>query len=86
VRNLDPESPFLVDNHGRLCEEFLNLDYAYLDDDKPGKFGLAAGDWPGCARSRDGALTQPDLHFQASRRPARRASAGPKKRVLRRSA
>jgi len=45
VRRLDPESRFLSDNHDRLCEEFLALDYAYLDDDKPGKLNLVDNDW-----------------------------------------
>jgi hypothetical protein len=45
VRNLDPESRFLVDNHERLREEFMALDYSHLDDDKAGKLNLVAGDW-----------------------------------------
>lgn len=45
VRNLDPGSRFLSENHDRLCAEFLALDYAYLDDDKAGKLNLVANDW-----------------------------------------
>ncbi len=45
VRNLDPESRFLTENHDQLCQEFLALDYAYLDDDKAGKLNLVTNDW-----------------------------------------
>jgi hypothetical protein len=45
VKNLDPESGYLIDHHDRLREEFLALDYAYLDDDKAGKLNLVGGDW-----------------------------------------
>lgn len=45
VRNLDPDSRFLTENHDRLCREFLALDYAYLDDDKAGKLNLVANEW-----------------------------------------
>jgi hypothetical protein len=45
VRNLDPDSRFLTENHDRLCQEFLALDYAYLDDDKARKLNLVANDW-----------------------------------------
>jgi hypothetical protein len=40
VQNLDPSSGVLQANYGRLCEEFLALDYAYLDQDKPQKLNL----------------------------------------------
>jgi hypothetical protein len=40
VRNLDPDSGFLRENHDRLCEEFLALDYAYLDRRKAQKLNL----------------------------------------------
>jgi Methyltransferase domain/Tetratricopeptide repeat len=45
VRNLDPGSRFLIENHDRLVEEFLALDYAWLDEDKPGKLHLVANHW-----------------------------------------
>ena len=45
VRNLDPESRFLTTNHDQLCQEFLALDYAYLDDHKAGKLNLVANEW-----------------------------------------
>lgn len=45
VRNLDPGSRLLSGNHDRLREEFLALDYSYLDNDKAGKLNLVAGDW-----------------------------------------
>lgn len=40
VRNLDPDSRYLLEQHDRLCEEFLVLDYAYLDRDKTQKLNL----------------------------------------------
>jgi hypothetical protein len=40
VRNLDPDSRFLQQNHDRLCEEFLALDYSYLDKRKARKLNL----------------------------------------------
>ena len=45
VRNLDPDSRFLTQNHDRLVEEFLALDYSWLDENKPGKLNLVANDW-----------------------------------------
>lgn len=45
VRNLDPESRLLIENHDQLVQEFLALDYAYLDDDKAGKLNLVPNDW-----------------------------------------
>ena len=45
VRNLDPGSRFLTENHDRLCQEFLALDYAYLDEDKAGKLNLVTNEW-----------------------------------------
>jgi hypothetical protein len=45
VRNLDPESHLLTENHDRLCQEFLALDYAYLDTDKAEKLSLVSNDW-----------------------------------------
>jgi hypothetical protein len=40
VRNLDPGSRFLAENHDRLCEEFLALDYSHLDRHKARKLNL----------------------------------------------
>jgi hypothetical protein len=40
VRNLDPASRFLSENHDRLVAEFLALDYAYLERDKAQKLSL----------------------------------------------
>jgi len=45
VRNLDPNSRFLFDHNDRLCEEFLALDYSYLDEDMPGKLNLFPNEW-----------------------------------------
>lgn len=40
VRNLNPDSRFLQENHDRLSEEFLALDYAYLGRRKAEKLNL----------------------------------------------
>ena len=45
VRNLDPDSRFLTQSHDRLVEEFLAIDYAWLEEDKPGKLNLVANDF-----------------------------------------
>lgn len=45
VRNLDPGSRFLLERYDQLYEEFLSLDYAYLDDDMAGKLSLFPNDW-----------------------------------------
>ncbi len=45
IRNLDPDSRVLVERHDQLCEEFLALDYSYLDEDMPGKLNLVSTDW-----------------------------------------
>ena len=45
VRNLDPQSLLLVENHDQLCQEFLALDYEYLDHGKAEKLNLVANDW-----------------------------------------
>jgi tetratricopeptide (TPR) repeat protein len=45
VSNLDPASTFLRDNLPRLYEEFLALDYSYLDTNKDEKLGLVPNDW-----------------------------------------
>lgn len=46
VRNLDPGSRALTRDYDRLCAEFLALDYAFLDEDKPGKLRLVPNEWP----------------------------------------
>lgn len=45
VSNLDPGSTLLLDQHDRLCEELLDLDFSFLEDDKPGKLRLFPNDW-----------------------------------------
>ena len=45
VRNLDPNSHVLTKNHDQLCQEFLALDYAYLNDDKAKKLNLVTNNW-----------------------------------------
>jgi hypothetical protein len=45
VRNLDPGSRFLLEHYDRLYEEFLSLDYSYLDEDKAEKLNLFPGEW-----------------------------------------
>jgi tetratricopeptide (TPR) repeat protein len=45
VRNLDPGSRYLLDHYDQLREEFLALDYSYLDNDKPAKLNLLPNDW-----------------------------------------
>jgi hypothetical protein len=45
IQNLDPASTFLLDNQDRLYQEFLALDYSYLDDDKPIKLNLYPNEW-----------------------------------------
>lgn len=46
IQNLDPASHFLFDNEARLMEEFLALEYSYLDDAKADKLNLVRNDWP----------------------------------------
>jgi hypothetical protein len=45
VSNLDPASTFLRDNLPRLYEEFLAVDYTYLETDKDEKLSLVPNDW-----------------------------------------
>jgi hypothetical protein len=45
VRNLDPGSRFLLEHYDRLYQEFLALDYSYLDEDMAGKLGLFPNEW-----------------------------------------
>lgn len=46
IQNLDPSSTYLLDNQQSLYEEFIALDYSYLDEDKAGKLNLFANHWP----------------------------------------
>ncbi len=45
VRNLNPASRFIADHFQRLCDEFLALDYSFLDKDRAGKLNLFPNDW-----------------------------------------
>ncbi|HEX6528486.1 MAG TPA: class I SAM-dependent methyltransferase [Burkholderiales bacterium] len=45
VRGLDPDSRFLREHYDRLCEEFLAVDYAVLEDDMAGTLNLFPNDW-----------------------------------------
>ena len=45
VRNLEPSSRFLADNLHRLIDEFMALDYAYLERDRAAKLSLFPNDW-----------------------------------------
>ncbi|MFM9968284.1 MAG: tetratricopeptide repeat protein [Burkholderiales bacterium] len=45
IRNLDPSSRILADNLAGICEEFMGLDYAVLDEDKVGQLNLFPNDW-----------------------------------------
>lgn len=45
VRNLNPASRFVADNLQRLCDEFLALDYSFLEKDRAGKLNLFPNDW-----------------------------------------
>jgi len=45
VRRLDPSSRFLDENVERLCEEFLALDYGFLDRDRAADLNLFPNDW-----------------------------------------
>lgn len=57
IQNLNPQSTFLMDHHDQLRDEFLALDYAFLDNDKAGKLGLFPNHWP-----RIKALLRPGRH------------------------
>lgn len=46
IQNLNPASTFLLDNQQRLYEEFIAMDYAYLDEEKPQKLNLLPNHWP----------------------------------------
>jgi hypothetical protein len=45
VRNLDPDSTLLRERYEALRDEFLGLDYAYLETDKAGKLNLFPNQW-----------------------------------------
>jgi len=45
VRRLDPASRFLEQNLQRLCDEFLALDYDFLDRDRAAALNLLPNDW-----------------------------------------
>jgi hypothetical protein len=45
VRSLDPGSRYLLDHYHQLCEEFLALDYSYLEGDEAAKLNLFPNDW-----------------------------------------
>lgn len=45
VRNLDPSSRFIADNLQRLIDEFMALDYGYLEKDRARKLNLYPNDW-----------------------------------------
>lgn len=45
IQNLDPNSTFLLDNQARLYEEFVALDYTYLDEAKQTKLNLFTNEW-----------------------------------------
>ena len=44
IRNLDPSSRFLADNVARLSDEFMQLDYGYLRDDRRAKLNFFPND------------------------------------------
>lgn len=45
IRNLDPQSRVLLERHDELREEFLALDYSYLDQDMQGKLNFVPNEW-----------------------------------------
>lgn len=45
ITGLDPASTLLRDQHDRLVDEFMALDYACLDADKAGMLNLHPNDW-----------------------------------------
>lgn len=46
VLNLDPDSRLLAGNHDRLVEEYLALDYSFIEASKKEKLGFVPNDWP----------------------------------------
>lgn len=45
VQHLDPRSGFLFEHYDRLRDEFMALDYSYLDEDKAQKLNFFPNDW-----------------------------------------
>jgi hypothetical protein len=45
VRNLDPASRVIESRLDALCEEFLALDYGFLEEDRAGKLNLFPNQW-----------------------------------------
>jgi hypothetical protein len=45
VRNLDPGSRVLADNLPRLVDEYMKLDYGYLEKERAKKLNLFPNDW-----------------------------------------
>ena len=45
VRGLDPGSRLLSERYEWLCDEFMALDYSYLDENKAGKLNLFPNEW-----------------------------------------
>lgn len=45
IRHLDPSSRFISENLERLCEEFLKLDYRFLQKERADKLNLFPNDW-----------------------------------------
>ena len=58
VRNLDPASHFIAENLGRLYQEFMALDYAFLEKDRAGKLNLFPNDWEQVRRLLGGGAAQ----------------------------
>lgn len=45
IQNLDPKSTYLLENQTRLFDEFVALDYAYLDENQHTKLNLFPNEW-----------------------------------------
>jgi predicted O-methyltransferase YrrM len=45
IRGLDPASRFIADHLQRLCDEFMALDYSFLEKDRAAKLNLFPNDW-----------------------------------------
>jgi len=45
VRGLDPSSRVIAENFERLRDEFMRLDYSFLEKDRAGKLNLFPNDW-----------------------------------------
>jgi hypothetical protein len=53
IRGLDPSSQLLSGRAERLIEEYLGLDYGYLDGDRAGKLNAIPNDWDAIRRVLD---------------------------------